>query len=311
MKNTRRILTFFIVLSVMAAVAAGSVSYFETSGSSSFRYFQNSSGLPEIKTVHQKYDLYRNFENNQDRLYLVHSESRIGYLLNAEGVSGHISWSVRSGERLEVTLWHREEASTSLEINHDFGFIVSGLAGCCGERPGYRVFDIQTGQFIMSFNNFQDTEVVRNPFVLSVPSSELSPRLIGLLSYDSTRDSDLKAPSAGMVNVGTLKYASKTDFFQRLQIDMRASAGFAPSILNVQMVPDSRVPNSHKIEFRQNTAFLWNIDGQNKAHTIEGVVLKIVLNGGEGDKVILIPVKRDRLNLKNATIPNGVSLRAL
>ncbi len=311
MKNTRRLLTLFIVLSALAAVAAGSVSFYNSSGSSSFQYFANGSGALEIRTVHQKYDLHRSYEKGEDRLYLVESQSSIEYLLDAEGVKGQLSWAVRTGAKLETPLWSRTEDATSLEINHDFGLLVSGLAGCCGEMPGYRVFDIKSGQFIMAFNSFQDSEIVRNPFVLSIPNSEVSPRLIGLLSADSIRDSSFVTPPNGMVNVATLKYASKSDLFQTVQIDMQASAGFAPSILEVQLLPDPRVPESNRIEFRQNAALLWNIDSQTDIRLIKGVLLKIVLNGGQGDKVIVIPVTRDRLNLKKAVVPSGVSLRLL
>lgn len=311
LKNTRRLLTLFIVMSALAAVAAGSVTYYKSSGLSTFHYFANSSGALEIKTVQQKYDLYRSFENHEEGLYLVQSKSSIAYQLDAEGVSGQLSWSVRTGTKLETPVWDRSEKATSLEINHDFGFVVSGLAGCCGEMPGYRVFDVKTGHFIMAFNSFSDSEIVRNPFVLSVPNSKLSPRLIGLLGADSNRDTHFAAAPTGMVNVGTLRYGSKTRLYQTIQIDMVTSAGFAPSILEVQMLPDVRVPESNRIEFRQGTAFLWNIDGQSDSRLIKGVVLKIVLNGGQGDKVIIIPVSRDRLNLQKAVIPSGVSLRVL
>lgn len=311
MKNTRRLLTLLIVLSALAAVAAGSVSYYESTGASSFHYFINQTGSSEIHTVHQKYDLYRSYENGEDRLYLIQSQSSIAYELEAEGVRGQLKWDVRTGTKLENSLWNRTEEATSLEINHDFGLVVSGLAGCCGQIAGYRVFDIKSGKFIMAFNNFKDAEVVRNPFVLSVPNSDLSPRLIGLVSVDSTRDLEFETAPSGMVNVGVLKYASKTDLFQSVQIDMDTSAGFAPSILEVQLLPDPRVPESDRIEFRQDTALLWNLDSQTDPRLISGVVLKVVLNGGQGDKVIIIPVTRDRLNIKKAVIPRGVSLRLL
>jgi hypothetical protein len=222
--------------------------------------------------------------------------------LEAEGVSGSVSWTVRGGKHLENILWSQTEAGTLLDYNHEFNLVVSGVEGCCAEMTGYRAYDLKSGKLIVSYNNY---------FVLSVPNSQLKPRFIGIITGDSTRDRDFVDPVFGSKETALVKYTSLGGSYQKIQIDMKVADGFAPSILEMKIEKDSTASKSNSIEIDKEKATLWNIDGATSASQIEGVVLKMVLSGGEDNKTVLIPIDHDQLNLNRAQVPGGVSIRPL
>lgn len=312
-KNIRGIskgITFFIVLSCLAALAAGQLLY-ESSGTSSFKLKQNDDGSRLIQETSQEYQTYRSYsEIDGDQLYLVGSSKTTEQYLNAEGISGNISWSVRKGERLERLLWSKSEAATKLNVHSTYPVLVSGLAGCCAEIAGYRLFSIENGRLLMSFNDFKYREKVTQPFSLEVPNSPLAIRYIGLISQDSTRDRDFVAPAAGKGAVLLIKYANEM-LRQKVQVDMEIADGYAASVLDVKLEKDPTAPNSDKIEFRDDQVTLWNIDGTTAPAGISGVLLTVVIDAGLGQKTIKIPVKNDRLDLASAQIPTGVSIQPL
>ncbi len=173
---------------------------------------------------------------------------------------------------------------------------------------GYRLFNLETGRLLMSFNDFNYRFKVTQPFSLEVPNSPLVIRYLGLISQDSTRDRDFIEPVPGKQAALLIKYANN-QLRQRLQVDMPATEGYGISVLEARLERDPAVPNSDRIEFREDQAILWNIDGATGAGSISGVLLKVVLDAGLGQKVIKIPVKNDRLDLESAQIPSGVSVR--
>lgn len=309
-KKTSKAITFLIVLSAIAALAASAELLYQSSGTSRFKLLKQDGLLYYTKTL-QDYDVHRYYsEIGGEELMLVSSSKTAQVNLNAEGISGKVSWTVRKGPHLETVLWGRTENATELNVHGFQHVLVSGLGGCCAEMTGYRLFDITNGHLLMSFNDFSFREHVVQPYSLEVPNSPLRIRYIGVLSQDSTRDRDFKTPQPGKHAVLLIKYATES-LKQKLQVDMEVADGYAASVLDMKLEKDPTVPNSDKIEIQDNQIRLWNIDGVTSPSQITGVILKIVLNAGKGDKMIKIPVKNDQFDLSTAEIPSGVVINLL
>lgn len=299
-----------ILFSVVVMAAAGEILY-ESSGISSFQLKQTEEGHRVILRTSQDYATYTRYsEAGGDELFLVSSAKSSQLYLDAEGMSGSISWSVRKGPRLEQVLWGKTEPVTELNVHGIQPVLVTGQGGCCAELTGYRLFNIETGRLLMSFNDFNYRYRVTQPFSLEIPNSDLAIRYIGAISQDSTRDRDFVAPAEGKEAALLLKYANEV-LRQKIQVDMQVANGYGVSVLEMKLEADPAAPGSDTIEFREDQATLWNIDGTENPAQISGVQLKIVLDAGLGTKVIKIPVKNDRLDMGSAQIPSGVSFQVL
>lgn len=309
MKN-KIIFTLLLFLSIYAIAEVTSVLY-QASGISRFKLIKEASGLRRTSTLSQNYDLYREWsEVGGEQLYLVSSKLQRDSYLDADHVTGSLSWSVRRGPHLETQVWGKSEVADSLRLNEEFGLIVTGLSGCCDTATGYRLYDIASGKLMMSFNDFSGRELVRQPFSLQIPNSPLRERFVGALLPNSSRDLDFKAPVEGKARVMILKYG--TPFLkQKLQVDVVADENFVPAVMKFVLERDPSVANSDKIEIRDERVELWNIDGASTAGAVEGVIVKIVISTSEGQKVLRIPIKGDRLHLASAEIPAGVQIRSL
>lgn len=316
MKTIKHLLKsrYILLLTFSFALTAGAVAtqvLYQRSGVSRFKLLQASDGTRTAVKTLQDYVLFRKYsETLGDELFLVSSQKTVNQFLDAEGATGSVSWSVRKGPRLKTSLWSRTESATEFNVHGVQPVLVSGLGGCCGEMTGYRLFNLETGRLLMSFNDFSSQERVVQPFSLEVPNSDLSIRYIGGITQDSTRDRDFIAPVSGKSATLLIKYARKT-LVQKIQVDMSVATGYAPSVLVFKMEKDPAVPGSGSIEIRDNQIQLWNIDGTTDPSQIRGVVLKIVLDAGLGSKTIRIPVQNDQLNLGSASIPSGVVLRSI
>lgn len=311
--NSSAKLLFLLIFFLGATVfALATQLLYQSSGVSRFKLQRSTSdGSRTVVHTSQDYDLYRQFsEEGGDQLFLLSSSKTTTQYLDAEGITGSTSWTVRKGSRLEQLLWSRTEPVTELNLHGTYPVVVSGQGGCCGELTGYRLFNLETGRLLMSFNDFSYHERVIQPFSLEVPNSDLSIRYIGDLSQDSTRDRDFVAPVAGMQATMLLKYAG-TSLWQKIQIDMSVASGYAPSVIEFKIEKDPAIAGSDVVEIRDNKIQLWNIDGAENPNQIQGVLLKIVLNAGLGDKIIKIPVRSDRLSLGSAVIPAGVAIRSI
>lgn len=309
--NQKTFLVGALLLSLtsLTAIAAQTI-FYQATGPSSFKYYINSDGQKVAEKTIQNYDVVRSYDD-VETLYLVDSQLNRKEYINLDGVAGNLKWTVRSGDAFGSVLYSKNETSTDYGFSDLGPLMITALDGCCDAKLGYRLYDVPTGKLILSFNDFTNAEVVRHPFSLDIPNSKLGFRFIGAISGDSTRDLDFVAPEAGYTNTMLLKYASRTEFFQRIQVDMQVADGYAPSIFEVKLEADPSVPLSDKIEFREGVATMWNIDGATDPNTIQGVQLRVVVNGGGDDKVIIIPVVNDRLNLEKAQIPAGVKIHAL
>lgn len=306
-----KILTFFIVMTAVAALAATAHLLYESSGTSRFQLFKDAQGRHPVVQTSQDYRTHVKYtEAGGTEFYLVGSQKTLRYYLDADGVTGTLSWSVRKGEDFSKKLWARTEKATVLNVNNNLPVVVSGLSGCCAEMTGYRLFDLETGTLIMSFNDFLMRETVVQPYVLSVPNSSLGPRYIGVISKDSTRDLDFVDATSGKESVLLIKYATDT-LKQKIQLDMEVAAGFSPSVLEVALEKDPTVVDSAKIEINDGQATLWNIDGATSANAITGVYLKLVVDAGNGAKTVKIPVKNDQFDLTAAELPQGVVIHPI
>lgn len=312
-KNIHRLskgISLLIILSALAAVAATTVLY-QTTATSSFKLTEDAEGGRSVTKTVQNYEIFRSFDDSKgENLYLINSKIKTIQNLMHDGVQGQVSWSVRKGDALETALWNRTEVATELNLHFQLPVLVSGLGGCCAEMTGYRMFDIETGRLLMSFNDFNYRAKVVQPFSLEIPNSQLPVRYIGLISQDSTRDRDFISPAPGKQAVLIVKYAVDK-LKQKIQIDMPVADGYAASVLEVKLEADPAVPGSNTIEFRDDSATLWNIDGSENPNQISGVILKIVIDAGLGQKTIKIPVKNDQLDLNSAQLPGGISVQPI
>ncbi|MFS4459995.1 hypothetical protein [Bdellovibrio sp. HCB2-146] len=312
-KSNKLIIVLLLILTgavAFAAVAAEII--YQTSGLSELKLTRSEDDMRWVSTTLQNYELYRDFESEMDSLYLVESRVNRQSPLDAEGITGTAQWTVRSGARLENSLWNRSEQATRLFVDHSWGLVISSLGGCCAQIDGYRAFNIKTGKLILSYNDFSYDDAMEIPYVLSVPNSPLEPRFIGVISGDSTRDLDFVDPVAGTNAAALIKYASRDSaIFQKLQMDILVAPGWGISVLDAKLEKDPAVLDSGKIEISRSVATLWNIDKQTDPMKIEGVRLVLVVNAGNGDKTIKIPVRKDRLSLEAAEIPEGVHIRVL
>ncbi len=146
--KTSKALTFFIVLSAIAALAAAaSELVYESSGTSAFKLLRNPDGSRIIEKISQDYMTYFNYtQAGGEEIILVSSNKKIISNLEVESIGGTISWSVRKGPKLEQVLWSKTEDSTSLTLNGGKPVLVSGQAGCCAEMDGFRMYDLQSGK---------------------------------------------------------------------------------------------------------------------------------------------------------------------
>lgn len=302
----------FLSITALAAIAVASQhAFFQTAGTSAFGYVVDFNNLRKVQKSIQDYNLLVAYKpDSTQSLYLVDSRLKTAYSLDADGLTGNLKMEIRTGSNLQTVLWKKEEPATYLNVDHEFLLVTTGQEQCCGAMTGYRIYDVKSGYMIISFNSFSENPVVRHPFVLDVPNSQMPQRYIGVISGDSTRDLDFIAPAPGMVKTALIKMGIVGAFYQRLQIDMQVADGYAPSVLSVTMEKNPGVPGSDSIEISNDVATLWNIDGGTDATAVQGVQIKIVLNGGNGDKIVTIPVIKDRLSLDQSTVPAGVSLRA-
>jgi hypothetical protein len=302
----------FLLITAVAAVALASQhAYFQTAGTSAFGYVIDFNNLRKVNKSIQDYNLLVGYNpDSTQSLYLVDSRLKRAYSLDVDGLTGNLKVETRTGSNLQTVLWKKEEPATYLNVDEEFLLVTTGQEQCCGAMTGYRIYDVKSGYLILSFNSLSQNPVVRHPFVLDIPNSQMPQRYIGVISGDSTRDTDFIAPTPGMVKTALVKMGIVGQFYQRLQIDMQVTDGFAPSVLSVTMEKNPGVPGSDSIEFANDVATLWNIDAGTDPTKVEGVQIKIVLNGGSGEKIVIIPVIQDRLSLDQATVPAGVSLRA-
>ncbi|MNT65142.1 hypothetical protein D3C72_2031000 [compost metagenome] len=78
------------------------------------------------------------------------------------------------------------------------------------------------------------------------------------------------------------------------------------------MEKDPAIPNSGQIEINNDVQIvLWNINGSTNPSDISGVILKITMDAGFGEKTVRIPVRQDELKEDLAEVPPGVQLRLL
>lgn len=311
MKIPKKLIAAAICLTAVTAFAAAEIIY-QTSGLSEFKFFRNTDDQRWVSTTQSNYDLYTDYVEGSDAQYLLESQVTRSYSLDAEGVVGTASWKVRGGDRLQSVLWSRSENVSKVELVREWALVTSSLEGCCAEMDGVRAFDVKTGRLILSYNDvtYQDKDAL--PFIFAVPNSSLSPRFVGLITLDSTRDLDFEAPFAGMANALLVKYASQDGgVYQKLQVDTVVGSGWGVSVLDAHWEKDPAIANSDKIEITDGIANLWNIDGVTDPQKIEGLRLVLTINAGNGDKIIKIPVRKDRLSLGAAEIPSQVHIRVL
>lgn len=302
-----------ILFSTLAGAAATTI-YFKASGTSSFLYYRNPQGALIAQKTIQNYDVIEDYkaQAQQPVLYLLETQATNAQYLNADGAQGTLKWDVRGGDKLQNILWSKTEQANDYGLSDlDEPYMLTGLDGCCDSRTGYRFYDVTSGKLILSFNDFTESQVVQHPFTLDIPNSKLGYRFIGIITGESTRDLDFAKPDDGYTNIALVKYASKAKFYQRIQVDMTVKNGWGASILDLKLEADPGVANSDKIEFRNGIASMWNIDGATDPGQIQGVQLRMVVNGGDDDKTIIIPVQNDQLNLDKAQVPAGVKIHAL
>lgn len=245
----------------------------------------------------QDYEIHRRYsEEAGEEEFLVSSAQKIEFYLNAEGVTGEASWTVRSGADFSRRLWGKTEQATELNVHDSLPVLVTGLWGCCGSMTGYRLYNLETGRMLMPFNDFSFRNKVVQPFSLEIPNSRLSTRWLGVLSADSTRDFSGKAKRPGYT-AGLLIHYVGGSATQKLQVDVPLKPGYGLSVLYVGVERDPQVKDSKKIEIMDNQVVMWNLDGLQDGRKVQGVVVRIDMDWGDGAYSLRLPLRGDQLVL--------------
>lgn len=311
---TKEVFKIFAFLSFVASITALAVVHrtiFQSSGVSEFVFASEGDGSKFVLSSSYEHDFFKRFSPDRgDELFLVSSSKTLKKFLEKEMITGSISWSVRSGENLDHVLWTRKEKATELNLHPMQPILVSGLEGCCGAMTGYRLFDIETGRFLMPFNDFGVHEKVTQPFSIEIPNSDLGIRYVGGISPESTRDGLCLPPVRGKKTALVLMYASEK-LKQKIQIDVNVVPGYVPSVLELSVEKDPQIKGAGSIEIREDHIQLWNIERTDDVKRIGGVRFKILIDGGEGVETLYFPVREDHLDLNAALAPSGVSIRQI
>lgn len=315
MKKTR-FLNFFLIgsLSLTAAsnaqVASTHEVLFRAAGHSQLEIFKSSTGERFLKKTVQDYEVFQSKETLTEKpFFLLNSTRELITSLDTNKITGTLALSVYGKNNFTRPLWKLSEEATEVRLHDSQPALVTGLGTCCS-FTGYRLYDLLTGKLLLSYNNFGQKNSNPKPFSLKVPNSKLEPRYIGGLSLSSSRDRNFMPSSNGQEAALLITYAHSRHT-QKIQIDMDVARGDGAWISGFELIKDPQLASNSAIGIQNGHAQLRNIEGTNKAEDIQGVALKITLDAGLGEKVIVIPVRKDRLDLDSTEIPLGITVRTL
>ncbi len=298
------------ILAIAISAMAANQIFYKTQATSELTLFKNEQGLFSVQTKSPKFQVATRYTESGTRPFAV-IESTISNSFSyfAEGIQGQVSIKVHGGDLLKNTLWSKTEDATDSHYEEEIDSVVTTLAGCCGAIDSHRAYDLESGKLLISYQSTNESSWTnRLPLILDIPNSKLAKRLIGVITMDSTRDTDFVSPLAGMKAAALIKYRSKGSGFQKVQIDTLVAPNFGVSTV-VKLVTfgqQEKMP-----EIRDGKATLWNADGATKASDVGGVALEITIDAGLGEKTMILPIIEDKLDVSSTMAPQGLAIRKL
>lgn len=271
----------------------------------------------QITTKKPNFEIISDYTNMTDagpKLFLLESVATQSFATFLDGVDGSISWKVRTGDQLKTVLWSLTEKATAISYVDDIRSVVTRLSGCCSAVDTLRAYDLNSGKLLISYN---DLDLISagsapyaqdRPFMLEVPNSKLAPRMIGVITGDSTRDTDFEAPTAGYTAVALIKYNSREGGYQKLQVETQMAENSGASVSARLVLQGEGLSRS---EIRDGKATLWHRDGTTDKNLIDGVGLEIQVHNGNAELTGVIPVIKDGFSVGSAVLPNGLIVRRL
>jgi len=298
-----------LVAATLTVVAANQL-YYKTSATAEVSLFKNEQGQFSVQTKIPKFQVAMRYTDAGSLPFaLVESVTTNSQSYFAEGITGQVNIKVRGGDQMKNVLWSKTEDSTDVSYEEEIDSVVTTLAGCCSSIDTHRAYDLATGKLLISYQGINESTWTRNlPLLIEVPNSKLSKRMIGVITQDSTRDTDFVAPTAGMSAAVLIKYAGKGTNFQKVQIDTQVAQNYGVSteVKLVTFGTQEKMP-----EIRDGKATLWNADGATSAAQIGGVALEITVSAGLGEKTLILPILQDQLDVGSTMVPAGLVIRKL
>src|SRR5579871_1719600 len=228
---------------------------------------------------------------------VVRLETDVTMRDDAEGiVSGTVSattWRIDGADKQQ--LWTAKETGDAGEISTRRDVFIVTQHGCCGGRDTYSVFDLYGGRRLFTATGADITDCWAN---VEIPNSHGIERLVAFHAAYSMADD-----AFGVLKprtVGLLTYAAPDRPLARYRL-LAASPDAVDSFMGQALVRlrlDGKTEDTNSLE-------LWPVDGKKDPAAMGGFAIRLQLTD---DKLVVIPVSKDGLQIGQATLPQGLTI---
>jgi hypothetical protein len=216
---------------------------------------------------------------------------------DAEGiVSGTVSattWRVDGANKQQ--LWTAKEPGDSGEISTRRDVFIVTQHGCCGGRDSFTVFDLYGGRRLFTATGLDASDCWAE---VEIPNSHGIERLVAFHAAFSMTDDAFGALKPR--TVGLLTYAAPDRPLARYRL-LAASPDAVDSFMGQALVRlrlDGKTEDTNSLE-------LWPVDGKKDPAAMGGFAIRLQLTD---DKLVVIPVSRDGLQIGRASLPQGLTI---
>jgi len=216
---------------------------------------------------------------------------------DAEGiVSGTVSattWRVDGANKQQ--LWTAKESGDAGEISTRRDVFIVTQHGCCGGRDTYTVFDLYGGRRLFTATGADITDCWAN---VEIPNSHGIERLVAFHAAYSMADDAFGALKPR--TVGLLTYAAPDRPLARYRL-LATTPDAVDSFMGQALVRlrlDGKTEDTNSLE-------LWPVDGKKDPAAMGGFAIRLQLTD---DKLVVIPVSKDGLQIGRATLPQGLTI---
>lgn len=291
------------ILSALLLISTASPAFaadYTASGTSAVSISRDSQGDEKRTVITTSFEVADRYSGDKRQGVLLKKTTKITSATNMEGLTGQLSVEARVDQAkvYDKVAWTLNENADDAKLYEDDLYITS-LQGCCDSRSGYRAYNVATGKLVMTYDESTIRATTIAPLTVEVPNTSLV-RFLGVTTSGATRDF-VERKIGSLARVATVSWASKNGTIQKAHIYTAGdSYGFETSLVVTA--------GKNKNEINDNRLMLWTADGKTEAaKAFEGFSLQLK---DQDEKVILIPVNGDRLNLGQATVPAGYKLSA-
>ena len=204
------------------------------------------------------------------------------------------AWRVNDGLK-RVKLWSATEPGDMGEIEGGQPLFIVRQPGCCGARDSFSAYSLDNGRRLFTATGDRASECWAT---LDVPNSHGIYRYIALHAAFSATDDETFG--GRKETVGLLTYATPDKPLARYRLLAKDAASVDAFMgeATVRLVADGKPEET-------NSLTLWSADKQTDPAAIGGYSIKVNLSPGN---TVVIPVKADKLDLANATLPAGLTI---